>query len=261
MVADQMSVSNRTGLGVAASQFLDSMPLAYGRAFSTEEIEVHAQIVARRQRQLAHVEACPGSPAARPVCVVADDQPGLLSLVTDALLLHGLNVASARAYCRRRAAGEREAVDFFWLQPATSGEVEDLDPLVLEEFAATLRELLAENAVQAVSPTRFPVGIAPSPPLSRPPPTRVFFDVDALRREELLLVAQGRDFPGLLFAIASALHGQGVRIEASEIRTEAGWARDHFHLSLSSSAKVNSELLFDIQAAVLSAIAAARPGA
>src|SRR5450432_2236314 len=98
------------------TNFIESMPPAYARAFSKSEVAEHARIVGRRGGKLVHAEVWAGQTGAR-VCVVTDDRPGLLALVTDALLVHGLSVKSAQVYCRHRADGQSEAVDLFELQP------------------------------------------------------------------------------------------------------------------------------------------------
>src|SRR3954469_1949876 len=91
------------------------MPKAYARAFLAHEIAEHVQIVARRGSELAHAEIWTGRSGPQ-VCVVAEDRPGLLALVTDALLVHGLSIRNAKVYCRQRVDGQSEAVDFFQLQ-------------------------------------------------------------------------------------------------------------------------------------------------
>jgi [protein-PII] uridylyltransferase len=241
---------NARALSNAASGFLESMPPAYRRSFLASDIEAHARIVARRGDQLAHAETWLPRQEAPAVCVVADDGPGLLSFVTDALLVHGLNIKSAQVYCRRRPDSRLEAVDFFWLEGALAGESEGfVEDSVLSSVSQTLSELIAENhSVTRHSDQRDTI------PVPRTRPTRIYFDIEALRREDLVLVAEVPDFAGLLFAISSALHGQGVRIEASEIRTEHGIAKDCFYLANASSMPIDSERLHDIQQAVRAAV-------
>ncbi len=49
--------------------FLASMPVAYARAFASDEVAAHARIVARRGTALAHAELC-ASGSGPSVCVV-----------------------------------------------------------------------------------------------------------------------------------------------------------------------------------------------
>ena len=100
--------------------FLASMPALYARAVDSSEVAEHARIVARRGSRLVHAEPCRKG-GVSVVCLAADDRPGLLSLVTDALLVHGLGIRRAQAYCRKHADGRTEAIDFLELQRSGAG--------------------------------------------------------------------------------------------------------------------------------------------
>lgn len=244
-----MKAVSRSALPRDVAEFLRTMPAAYAQSFSTRDIQEHVRIVARRGLLSAHAEPWRGATSPPYVCVVAEDRPGLLSFVTDALLVHGLNIKSAQIYCRRRPDGSWEAIDFFCVEPGNPEEELSVDELA--DFAQTLRELIAEELIverQAHERDTIPV--------PKPRPSRVYFDLDALKRNELVLVVEAPDFSGLLFAIASALHGQNARIVASQIRTDDGIARDRFHLALIDTQPFNGERLCDIQQAVWTAVRA-----
>lgn len=233
--------------------FLQSMPPAYAHAFDSSEVREHARIVERRGTQLVHAETYTGVNGAQ-VCVVTDDRPGLLALVTDALLVHGLRIRNARVYCRQRSDGQWEAVDFFQLQPPDAASAElGINGSELAAFLQTLSELVAEDVLAASRKSIAPV--------SGRPATRVYFELEALRRGEFALLVEAPDSDGLLNAITNALHDQGVRIVASEIRTEAGVARDRFDLVSFDGQAMSAIRLCDIQQAVHAALlAAARRG-
>jgi UTP:GlnB (protein PII) uridylyltransferase len=244
-----MKAVSRSALPRDVAEFLRTMPAAYAQSFSPRDIHEHVRIVARRGLLSAHAEPWRGATSPPYVCVVAEDRPGLLSFVTDALLVHGLNIKSAQIYCRRRSDGSWEAIDFFCVEPGDAEEELSVDELA--NFAQTLRELIAEELIverQAHERDTIPV--------PRPRPSRVYFDLDGLKRNELVLVVEAPDFSGLLFAIASALHGQNARIVASQIRTDDGIARDRFHLALIDTQPFNGERLCDIQQAVWTAVRA-----
>jgi UTP:GlnB (protein PII) uridylyltransferase len=176
---------------------------------------------------------------------VAGDRPGLLALVSEAFLVHGLSIKSAQVYSRRRPDGLLEAVNFFELQtPGSSPELLGIDSAELSAFVQTLSELVAEDALAASRPSA-----PPGAPLSR-----VYFELDALRRGEYVLLVEAPDSPGLLNAITSALVDQSVRIVASEIRTEAGIARDRFDLADARAEPLCAIRLCDIQQAVQAAL-------
>jgi UTP:GlnB (protein PII) uridylyltransferase len=140
-------------------------------------------------------------------------------------------------------------VDFFWLEPASSRFGEQLDLVELTSFDQTLRELIAEEQLVQQQPSRRDTIPAP-----RPEPVRVYFELDALRRDEYKLIVETGDFSGLLFAISSALHAQGARILASDIRTKEGVARDWFLLESIQALPFTAERLCDVQQAVFLAV-------
>jgi [protein-PII] uridylyltransferase len=227
------------------SEFLESMPAAYASAFDAIEINEHARIVARRGGLLVHAEIFVGR-AGPQVCLVTDDRPGLLALVTDALLVHGLNIRNAQVYCRRRNDGQFDAVDFFQLeQEGVSVREAGISAAELAAFVQTLSELVAEQVLASR------VSSAPS---SGAPKARVYFELEALRRGEFALLVEAPDSPALLNGITSALHDQDVRILSSQIRTEAGFARDRFELVSNDGEPLGAVRLCDIQQAVLEAL-------
>jgi len=231
--------------------FLATMPAAYARAFSSSEVREHAAIVARRGAQLAHAEICVGAAGPR-VCVVAGDRPSLLALVTEAFLVHGLSIKSAQVYSRRRPDDQWEAVNFFELQaPGSSPEALGIDSAELSAFVQTLSELVAEDVLAASRPS--------APPATGAPVSRVYFELEALRRGEYVLLVEAPDSDGLLNAITSALLDQSVRILASEIRTEAGMARDRFDLADAGAEPLCAIRLCDIQQAVHAALPKTAP--
>ncbi|MEI9951730.1 MAG: hypothetical protein WDO74_22815 [Pseudomonadota bacterium] len=221
------------------------MPAAYARVFTATEVLDHARIVARRGAHLVHAEICLG-PSGDQVCVVAEDRPGLLALVTDALLVHGLSIRNAKVYCRQRADGQSEAVDFFQLEHTKGDASVGVGASELGSFLQTLSELVAEDVLAASRPSAVPTSSSPA--------TRVYFEIEGLRRGEATLLVEAPDSEGLLNAITNALHDQNVHIRASEIRTEAGVAHDRFELVSNDAQTLSAVRLCDIQQAVHAAL-------
>ncbi len=226
------------------NDFSVSMPPAYARAVDAAEIAEHARIVERRGPRVAHAETClVGSASA--VLLVVDDRPGLLSLITDALLVQGLSVRKAQAYSRKRADGRMEAIDFMQLQRPKSDGPTEVDEAELAAFVQTLTELIGEDV--PITMGRIAIKIADEQR------TRVYFDLEALAHGEYLLSVEAADSQGLLHGITSALYAHGVRIFGCFIDTEAGFARARFELGLAGIAPTSANLC-DIQLAVLNGL-------
>jgi UTP:GlnB (protein PII) uridylyltransferase len=227
-------------------QFIATMPDAYERLYGASEIAEHAAIVSRRGSQLIHAELWQSAKGPL-LCVVAEDRPGLLALVTDALLAQGRAIQSARAFCRELGKDRVEAVDFLELR-ALGGpdDTAQLDGDELKAFAQSLSELIVDD-------------MAPRAPRAETElSTRVYFERQSPTEGCYLLVVDARDSDGLLHAVSSALHAKGMRIMACEIRTVGGRARDRFEVEPSSQRALNDGQLCDVQLAVLDALLSLR---
>ena len=178
----------------------------------------------------------------------AEDRPGLLALVTDALLAQGMAIQNARAFCRVVSKDRDEAVDFLELRaPGGSDDVAtQLDGDELQAFAQSLSELIAQDMAQG------------PPPAETELSTRVYFERQSPADGRYLLVVDARDSDGLLHAVSSALHAKGMRIMACEIRTVGGRASDRFEVEPSSQRALNDGELCDVQLAVLDALLSRR---
>jgi len=236
------------------TQFVDSMPAAYERLYGANEAAEHAAIVARRGARLVHAELWQSAKGPL-LCIVAEDRPGLLALVTDALLAQGMAIQSARAFCREVGKDRLEAVDFLELRAlgGASDVAAQLDGDSLHAFAQSLSELIADDLAQRATPSTSAV-----PADESGLTTRVYFERQSLADGSYLLVVDAPDSVGLLHAVSSALHAKGMRILACEIRTVGGRARDRFEVEPISQRALNDVALCDVQLAVLDALPARR---
>ena len=229
------------------NQFVATMPDVYGSLYGESEMAEHAAIVSRRDARVVHAELWQSKKGPL-LCVVAEDRPGLLALVTDALLGQGMAIQSARAFCRVVAKDRAEAVDFLGLR-ALGGPDDvavQLDGEALQAFTESLGELIAHDMVQRNAPSTASAHDQPT--------TRVYFERQSPSEGSYLLVVDAPDSDGLLHAVSSALHEKGMRILACEIRTEAGRARDRFEVEPSSQRALKDSELCDVQLAVLAAL-------
>ena len=229
------------------NQFAATMPDAYERLYGANEVAEHAAIASRRGDRLVHAELWQSAKGPL-LCVVAEDRPGLLALVTDALLAQGMAIQSARAFCREVSQDRAEAVDFLELR--APGGLDDvaaqLDGAALHAFAQSLSDLIADDMAQGPPRTQTELS------------TRVYFERQSPAEGRYLLVVDARDSDGLLHAVSSALHAKGMRIMACEIRTVDGRARDRFEVEPDSQRPLNDGELCDVQLAVLDALLSRR---
>jgi UTP:GlnB (protein PII) uridylyltransferase len=234
-----------------------SMPPAYPQIFEHRDIVEHALIIDARRGARAHAAVwrqLPGGTAI--VCVVAEDVPGLLSLVSAAFVSHHLDVTSAQIFCRDTPNGS-EAVDFFWLRRARPSRLpQHIDDVELVSVSRMLDELVGEEAQARTLAVRELERVAPELPV-RP---RVFYDTRALRRAEVILNVVTPDRPGLLLAITLSFVQQGLEIVASELRTDQGVASDRFTLRDAHGQELTPSRLAEIQRRIIAALKSADPG-
>src|SRR6478609_3484039 len=88
------------------NEFVATMPDVYGRLYGASEVAEHAAMVSRRGARPVHAELWQSAKGPL-LCVVAEDRPGLLALVTDALLAQGLAIERARLLPRGQQGTRR----------------------------------------------------------------------------------------------------------------------------------------------------------
>jgi UTP:GlnB (protein PII) uridylyltransferase len=214
------------------AQFIASMPAAYTHAFAEADAEEHAQIVFSRGSELAKVVTWRSLPQGVAIlCVVTEDRPGLVALVSSAFLAHALDVRAAQIYCRTCADGRLEAVDFFWLKTAASGV--PLEASRLDACGRTILELLSAD------PARIEVGAAQPHKDTR---AKLEFAKDTATTDAWEVSLEAQDFPGLLHTVARLLHQHGLEVVRCEIRTEDGVAKDRFIVTTFTGAPAERSL-------------------
>ncbi len=234
------------------SDFVASMPADYARQFGPADMREHADIVLRRRdaagtatlwRRLSSDQAI--------FCMVADDRPGLLALMSDALGTEALDVIGAHVYRRSRRHAADEVVAFFWVRRDPRSH----EPrAIADEEAPSVGFSLAELCLEQQK-TDAELAAASEQTLANPKATvRVYFDTKALRAGEAVLVVTAPDCPGLLLAVTRSLFKRRAEIVASEIRTEDGVALDRFTICGTGGIPLGPDSLADIQQQVLSTV-------
>src|SRR5688572_19488226 len=183
-----VSVPRFSAEGVA--RFAASMPGPYRLEYDDDEIAEHARIVERRGGSLALVEALTNSSRAGTwLCVVTDDRPGLLSLLSAAISAHSLDILTAKVYCRLRPGSLAEAVDFFGVRSLREEHDLELGASVLASLKNSIEGLLrGELSVEALARRS-----APTARLHRVSPATAYFDETA---DADILIVQAVDHPG-----------------------------------------------------------------
>jgi [protein-PII] uridylyltransferase len=233
-------------------EFIDSMPDRYLSMHSAAEIAAHARVA---QRLSDHTVSAALVPSRHPdvaelcvvtetcsepgLCVVTDDQPGLLASITAAIAAAGLEVHSAQIHSRFLPSGAIQAVDLFWVRsPEGSQTVEAALPQLERDLEQVISGRIAPSALlkrDTLDPGRS--GARPA--------TEVVFNQRASTKHTVIEVFT-KDRPGLLFTIAQALHELGVSIAVAKISTEGDRASDVFYVTEFDGAKLGSEARIQI---------------
>jgi [protein-PII] uridylyltransferase len=229
--------------------YLRSMPMSYRRLFDEDAQHEHAAVVHRRGGRASHIEIWRKLPERIvAVAVVADDRPGLLSLISAALVAHDMDVVAAQAYCRSRADGEREAVDLVWIRrlPGAAGRPAPIRTRDVALVGDTLDALVRgqasfDGAVSFARARR-----------SAEATTRVRFE-----REPdggIMLLVEAVDRPGLLLVVSRTLFKEGVQIIGSHVTTKAGHVLDRFQVTELDGSPLTGARQLAVQTAVLAAL-------
>jgi UTP:GlnB (protein PII) uridylyltransferase len=237
--------------------FAGSLPAAYAKKYDADVVVAHASTAARRGTAPAAVGLF--GRAANGLCVVAEDRPGLLALISASLVLCRFDVNHAEVYTRDVPGQQREAVDLFWVRKLDTPPGTPLvqtDATLLEE--ALLGLLRGERDAQAAVDLHVREHAAPRPAQQVDATVRFVADPSG---GLATLEVETTDRSGLLFSLASALFGQKVQIVESEVRTFEDRVFDRFRLVEFDGSPINSARRLDIQVAVLNAIEPARRSA
>jgi len=232
----------------ALDRFVDGMPKAYLIGHAGETVAAHARVVMRRGGSCVIVDHVPPRhPDTLELIIVAPDRPGLLLSFAAALAANRLDILTAHIFVWERPESSsggagREAVDFFSVRRAARDGDEAIEPLGERELARLEADLtgLIEGRVDPVGLLHDRRGAGPLK--ERPSPavdTSVEIDDRASRRFTVIDV-YAKDRPGLLFAVARALHGLQLSIARSKIATEGACAADSFYVTELDGGKVQS---------------------
>ncbi len=223
---------------------------AYWLAFDLGALARHARMVRRAEREKAPLSIDTKVEPARAiteVTIYAGDHPGLFSRIAGALALSGANIVEARIF----TTNDGMALDTFSVQDAEGGAFARPDKLA--RLAARV-----EQSLSGKLRTRHELGRAPAiqsrTRVFKVPP-RVLFDNKASATHTVVEV-NGRDRPGLLYDVTSALTSCNLQISTARISTYGESVVDVFYVKDLFGMKVIEEhKLAKIKAQLLAALA------
>ena len=236
------------------SAFAESLPKAYAEKHESDVV-AHATVANQRGDAPAAVGLF--GRAGNGLCVVANDRPGLLALISASLVVSKLDVHHAEVYTRDLGSGRREAVDLFWVRKLDQAAGTSLVQADAARLEKTLTEFLkGEKDARGAVERQMAENAASAGPATAVDAT-VRFVADPAGGLATLEV-ETTDRSGLLFSLASALFGQRVQIVESEVRTVDGRVFDRFRLVEFDGSAISSARRLEIQVAVLNAMEPAR---
>ncbi|EHH69272.1 [protein-PII] uridylyltransferase [Gluconobacter morbifer] len=208
------------------ARFLDLGYPSYWLGFDTDTHMRHARMIhdSDRYRSPVTVEAYPiPDRGVTELTVLCADHPGLFSQIAGALAVAGASIVDARIH----TLSDGMALDTFWVQDAEGCSFEEphqlgrLNHLVEQALSGRLdiRQGIAEASHHGLSRRMRAIHVPP----------RVVIDNTASDRHTVIEV-NGRDRPGLLHDVTSALSGQSLQISSAHITTYGMRAVDVFYV-------------------------------
>ena len=221
------------------ARFIERHDPRYWLSFETEAHQRHAELVRRADAEATSTAldfVVDRFRARTEVLLYAPDHAGLFMKVAGALALSGVSIVSARIF----TTADGMALDSFGIQATGTPAAVD-DPARLARIRANVIKALAgevhldEALAQRRSlPTRTDV-IEVEP--------RVLID-NAASRTHTVIEVNGRDRPGLLYALAKTLKALGLVISSAHVSTfgervvDVFYVKDVFGLKLSQASKI-----------------------
>lgn len=212
-------------------RFLKVLPERYLATVPPPAARQHFELWKRAKGRTVTGAAHPRPDAgdASELVVVAEDRPGLLSLIAGALAAHSIDILGAEIF----SLADGRALDAFLVREP--GGIPPSAERVARALADLERILCGEETVQALlarrrGPSRL---FAPGPAT----PTKIRFDL-AAARDATVVDVYTRDRVGLLHDIAAAIHREGASIVLARVATEGNRATDGFYLQDAGGRKI-----------------------
>jgi [protein-PII] uridylyltransferase len=230
--------------------FVESLPPDYAKKFDADVITAHASVAAARVE--IPVNAGLFGRAGNGLCIVAEDRPGLLALISASLFLCHLDVSAAEVYTRDVPGHGREAVDLFTVRKTDA----PVGSQLVQADAVRVRDALARFTRGEGDPRTEVEKLMSAQSAAAGPKSSeatVRFLADDAGGLSTLEVETG-DRSGLLFTLASALYASRVQIVQSNVSTVEGKVLDRFRVFEFDGSPIDAARRLEIQVAVLNAM-------
>ena len=182
------------------------------------------------------------------ITVYADDHPGLFSRIAGALAVAGASIVDARIHTMTNGM----ALDTFWVQDAAGGAFDQ--PHRIAKLAVLVEQALSGHLKLATEIPKLAQALLGRRMRAIHVPPRVVVDNRASNAYTVLEV-NGRDRPGLLHDVTSAISDQGLQIGSAHVTTYGVRAVDVFYVKDVFGLKVENERkLSGIRDALLTAL-------
>jgi len=221
----------------AREEFLSLGYPSYWLGFDPESIERHARMIrdakARSAPLTVHTEPLPAR-AVTEVLVYTADHAGLFSRIAGALAIAGASIVDARIH----TLTDGMALDTFWIQDAAGGPYDA--PHRLARLAALIEQALSGRLKLATEIRKATRSLIPGRMRAIHVPPRVVVDNRASNRHTVIEV-NGRDRPGLLHDVTSAISDEGLQIASAHVTTYGVRAVDVFYVKDVFGMKIENE--------------------
>lgn len=236
--------------------FLGALPERYLYANDPGWVLDHARFAAGAESEPACIRVLQRDEPYVELCVVARDQPGLLSLITASFSHARLKVLGAQVYSYAGRDGQRRALDMFWVR---SGQEAEQTVRAVPGVEHQLRRLI----LQEVDPVELATGRREAPPWSyRPtPPVETKLNIDNRSASKHTIVEViTRDRRDLLFWLSRTIKECGLSIELAKVNTEGERVADVFYVSDEGGKVVSQERIDQLERSILATIARIESG-
>ncbi|BCK74714.1 PII uridylyl-transferase [Acetobacter aceti NRIC 0242] len=220
------------------NHFLDLGYAGYWLCFDQDTLLRHARLIREAESRSAPfvIETQPlPARGVTEVTIHTQDHPGLFAQIAGAMALAGASIVDARIHTLSNGM----ALDTLWIQDAT-GEAFDEPHRLTKLFSITERALSGRLDIATEIAKTNASGQLLSRTRAIHVPPRVVIDNRASNSHTVIEI-NGRDRPGLLHDVASALNEMRLQIYSAHITTYGVRAVDVFYVKDLSGMKVTDE--------------------